>query len=265
MESTAAPAVSRRPVPRDLAVEACICAVTGVALAVSLAMFVSTPVHTSLSSWADNTLPGIPGAVYMVYALAIVAAIVLGVLCHNVLRFVLYFSCALYLPSILAFSRFDLLGSVIDGGLASLGGGLPPALVLAAGLLLVCTMLAQGAVEEHRALRKSYLERGASREEVDAAVRGNLKYVALAITASAAVAALVSVATTALAYFGESILPPGGYWYLALAVAGGAVIAYVLNVLLRPGRPEKSAPGQAQVPVLTAVSASGDIDMPAEK
>jgi len=264
MESTAAPAVSRRPVSPDLAVEACICAVTGVALAVSLAMFVSTPLHAGLSSWADNTLQ-VPGAVYVVYALAIVAAIILGVLCHNVLRFVLYLSFALYLPSILAFSRFDLLGQVIDGGLASLGGGLPPALVLAAGLLLVCTMLARGAVEEHRALRKSYLERGASREEVDAAVRSNLKYVALAITASAAVAALVSVATTALAYFGESILSPGGYWYIALAVAGGAVIVYVLNVLLRPGPPEKPAPEQAQVPVLTSVPVSVDVKKPARK
>jgi hypothetical protein len=187
------------------------------------------------------------------YLLAIVAVVLLGIMSRNVLRPVLYLSWALYLPSILAFSRFDLLSSVIDGGLASLGGGSPPILVLAAGLLLVCTTLAQGAVEEHRALRKSYLERGAGQEEVDTAVRSSLKYVALAIAASAALAALVSVVTTALAYFGEGIALPGGYWYILFAVAGGAVIAFVLVAMLRPGPPERPAPEQAQAPVLTAV------------
>jgi hypothetical protein len=238
-------------------VEACIFVVTGVAMVVSLATFVSTPLHVGLSSWADSTLQpyGVPGAVYVIYLLSIVAVVLFGISCRNVLRSVLYFSWAMYLPSILAFSRFDLPGSVIDGGLASLGGGLPPALVLAAGLLLVCTMLAQGAVEEHRALRKSYLERGAGPEEADAAVRGSLKYVALAIAASATLAGLVSVATTVLAYFGEGIALPGGYWYLALAVAGGAIIAFVLVAMLRPGRPERSAPEQAQAPVLAAVPA----------
>ena len=76
--------------------------------------------------------------------------------------------------------NFDPLSFVIDGGLVSPGAGLPPVLVLAAGLLLVCVMLAQGAVDEHRSLRKSYLERGADREEVDTAIRGSLKYVAMA-------------------------------------------------------------------------------------
>ena len=63
-------------------------------------------------------------------------------------------------------------GCVVNVALTESVTGLPPVLVLEAGLLLVCVTLAQGAVEEHRALRKSYLERGAGREEVDTAIRG---------------------------------------------------------------------------------------------
>ncbi len=225
---------------RDKVVEASIAAVTGIVLAVTLAMFIATPLHANLSTWADSTLQpyGVPDAVYVIYAVAIIAVLLLGVMRHNVLRYLLYLSWALYLPPILSFSRFDLLSSVIDGGLVSPGAGLPPVLVLAAGLLLVCVTLAQGAVEEHRSLRKSYLERGAGREEVDTAIRGSLKYVAMALAASALLTALVSVATTGLAYFGESMAPSGTYWYLLLAVAGGAVIAFILLFLLRQGRPE---------------------------
>jgi hypothetical protein len=168
--------------------------------------------------------------------------LLLGVLRHNVLRYLLNLSWVFYLPPILSFSRFDLLSSVIGGGLVSPGAGLPPVLVLAAGLLLVCVTLAQGAVEEHRGLRKSYLERGAGREEVDAAIRGNLKYMAMALAASAPLTALVSVATTGLAYFTGSLAPAGTYWYLLLAVAGGAVIALILMFLLRQGRPESETP-----------------------
>jgi hypothetical protein len=230
---------SRPGTTHDRIVEASMAAVTGIALAVTLAMFLATPLHTSISTWADSTLQHyrIPDAVYVIYAVAIIAVLLLGIMRHNVLRYLLFLSWALYLPPILSFSRFDLLSPVIDGGLVSPGAGLPPVLVLVAGLLLVCVTLAQGAVEEHRVLRKSYLERGAGREEVDAAIRGNLKYVAMALAASALLTALVSVATTSLAYFGESVAPAGTYWYLLLALAGGAVIAFILLFLLRQGRP----------------------------
>jgi hypothetical protein len=243
MESNPASPAFRPRLARDPVMEASVAAVTIIVLAVTLALFIATPLHTKLSAWAAGTLQpgGMPDAGYMIYAVAIIAAVLLGMMRHNVLRYLLYLSWALYLPPILAFSRFDLLGSVIEGGLASLGSGLPPLLVLSAGLLLVCVTLAQGAVEEHRALRKSYLERGAGREEVDAAVRGSLKYVAMALAASALLAAVVSVATTVLAYFGESVAPSGTYWYLLLAVAGGAVIAFILMFLLRQGRPDNEA------------------------
>lgn len=239
MERNSVSSTSRTGMGRYRVVEASIAAVTGIVLAVTLAMFIATPFHANLSVWADSTLKpyGVPGAVYMIYAVAFVAVLLLGVMRHNVLRYLLYLSWVLYLPPILSFSRFDLLSPVIDGGLVSPGAGLPPVLVLAAGLLLVCVTLAQGTVEEHRALRKSYLERGAGRKEVDSAIRGSLKYVAMALAASALLTALVSVATTGLAYFGETVAPSGTYWYLLFAVAGGAVIAFILMILLRQGRP----------------------------
>jgi hypothetical protein len=237
VNNSASPSSRNRLAP-DRVIEVSIATVTGIVLAVTLAMFIVTPLHANLSAWADSTLRpySVPGAVYVIYAAAIIAVLLLGIMRHNVLRYFLYLSWVLYLPPILSFSRFDLLSPVIDGGLISPGAGLPPVLVLAAGLLLVSVTLAQGAVEEHRSLRKSYLERGAGREEVDAAIRGNLKYVAIALVASALLTALVSVATTGLAYFGGSLAPSGTYWYLLLAVAGGAVIAFVLMVLLRQSR-----------------------------
>ena len=159
VETNSALSSSRNGLAPDRVVEVSIAVVTSIVLALTLAMFIATPLHANLSAWADSTLRpyGVPGAVYVIYAAAIIAVLLLGIMRHNVLRYFLYLSWALYLPPILSFSRFDLLSPVIDGGLVSPGAGLPPVLVLAAGLLLVSVTLAQGAVEEHRSLRKSYL------------------------------------------------------------------------------------------------------------
>ena len=207
-------------------------------------MFIATPLHANLSAWADRTLQTYGGsdAIYMIYAVVIIAVLLLGVMCHNALRFLLYLSWALYLPPILSFSRFDLLSSVIDGGTGVTGRRAPAGTRArgrpAAGLRHAGT----GRRGRAPVPAEELLERGAGREEVDTAIRGSLKYVAMALAASALLTAMVSVATTGLAYFGESVAPSGTYWYLLLAVAGGAVIAFILMFLLRQGRPENRMP-----------------------
>jgi hypothetical protein len=45
------------------------------------------------------------------------------------------------------------------------------------------------------------------------------------------------VVAVSLKYNGESLRLSGTYWYLLLAVAGGAVIAFILLFLLRQGSP----------------------------
>jgi hypothetical protein len=49
--------VSRTRVARDRVVDASTTAVTGIVLAVTLAMFTATPLHANLSTRADSTLP----------------------------------------------------------------------------------------------------------------------------------------------------------------------------------------------------------------
>ena len=111
LESKVSSSASGRRVSRDRVVEASVAAVTGIALVVTLAMFVTTPLHTKLSAWADGMLRpyGVPDAVFVIYAIAIITVILIGIPGRNVLRYILYLSWALYLPSILSFSRFDLL------------------------------------------------------------------------------------------------------------------------------------------------------------
>ena len=227
----------REPAPPDMVVTAALAIVTIVSFTATLAAFLASPMHAGFASWANGALKsfGLSGGIYLLYGIILLIAIALGWRSRHVLRNVLFLSWVLYLPTVMYFSGLDPMGILVQGGFTALAAPLPPALVLLMGLLLVSATTAQSSASELGTVRTSLTGRGADSKEVDAAVRRCLACVGGSLAAAAALAAVTALAGTLLLGLGAGLPSWGGYEHIVLAIAGAAVVAFILIVLLRRG------------------------------
>ena len=199
-----------------------------VLLLVSLTTFLCNDIFRYLSASLDM----VPGGLYTLLPIIIVVAVIIGLLTGGIARIILLLSWAMYLPSVLYYSRFDLLSLVIPGGFEVLSSSLSLPIVVIAGFLLTSGTVAQGSIAEMRALRVSFVSRGASAAEVDAAINKNLLLVTPIIAASVILSAIIALIVTFVISFIKHTSAGNDYLYLTFTIAGAAVIALVIMTYL---------------------------------
>ncbi len=200
---------------------------------------------TFATTWLCSELWGRTGAalqvgdIYLAIALVVVLSAIglIPIWNDTRLRVVMYLAFLLYLPSVLGFSRLDLLrvaGSMLNFGIFS--SSLPPTAILVIGLVLACGGLLLQSFSRTRKARKSLLGRGADPAEVDHALSRNVVREARLIAMSAIIVFLimagVAVAAPAVLWIFQSV----GFIYV-LAGIGAAIILGLIIVAY--GRPTK--------------------------
>jgi hypothetical protein len=199
-------------------------------LALAVIAFATTRLFSGLWEYTGITLP--VGDIFVGIALVVVlSALGLMPIWNNVrLRAVMYLAFVLYLPSVLGFSRLDLLrviGSPLNLGIFS--SSLPPTAILVIGLGLACGGLLLQSFSGMGRARRSFLKRGADPGEVDHALSRNVFREARLIAVSAAIVLLimagVAVAAPTMLWIFQSI----GFIYV-LAGIGAAIILGLLIV-----------------------------------
>lgn len=190
-----------------------------------------TYVNTDMFTYLSANLPYVPGGLYLLLLVTVLAAFLLGLVVGTSSGNVICLGWALYLPSVLYFSRIDLLSLLIPGGYDLFSSRLPAPLILVAGVTLIGCTLAQGSVAELKQLRVSYTARGADREEVERAVTKNLAPTAAVLLAALLLSALVAAAATLLGPLLQHALA-GGYWHLIFLVAGTALLVLLIVAFL---------------------------------
>lgn len=201
---------------------------------VTLLLLVSlfTFLCNDLSRYLSASLDMVPGGLYTLLPIIIVVAIIIGFLTGGISRIIVLISWVLYLPSVLYYSRFDLLSMVMPGGFELLSGTLSLPIIVIAGLLLTSGTVAHGSIEEMRALRVSFVSRGANAAEVDAAIGKNLLMVTPVIAASVILSATIAMIVTFVTSSIRHSSTGNDYLYLTLTIAGAAVIALVIMTYL---------------------------------
>ncbi|WP_424357298.1 hypothetical protein [Methanocella sp. MCL-LM] len=201
-------------------------ALAGVILLISLYTFVSN----DFCAYLSGTLAFIPGNIFSLIGCALISAILLGRILGTGSGNVICLGWALYLPSVLYFSRLDLLSLLIPGGFRVFSSSLPAPVILVAGIGLTLCTLAHGSVAEMTVLRSGFLARGADRGEVETAIRKNMFPVALILMAALGLSATVAVATGLL---GPLVARIAAGSSLHLVFLAGGTLLFALLILVR--------------------------------
>ena len=197
-------------------------------LLVSLFTFLCNDLFRYLSASLDM----VPGGLYTLLPIIILLASILGLLTGGIARIIILLSWVMYLPSVLYYSRFDLLSIVIPGGFELLSGSLTLPIIVIAGFILTSGTVAQGSIAEMRTLRVSFVSRGANAAEVDSALGKNLLMVAPIIAASVILSAIIALIVTFVISFIRHTSAGTDYLYLTFTIAGAALIALVIMTYL---------------------------------
>jgi hypothetical protein len=151
------------------------------------------------------------------------------------LKAVMYLSFLLYMPSVLGFSRMDLLrvaGSILNFGLFS--SSLPPAVIIVIGLGLACGGLLLQSFSRMRKARQNFLERGADPGEVDHALSRNVLLEARLIAASAAVVLLIVAGVSVAAPAMLGILQSVGFIYILAGIGAAVILGLIILAYAKP-------------------------------
>lgn len=185
-----------------------------------------------LCQYLATNVEVIPGGIYTLFLLVLASAFLIGLVTGTISRIILLLSWILFLPSVLYFSRFDLLSALVPGGFELLSGSLSLPAITIAGLILTSGTIAHGSLIELKALRVSYVSRGASEQEADAAIGKNLLMVVPVIAASVILAAFTALLVTFALSFLQQAPTGSDYLYLIFTIAGAAVIALIIMTYL---------------------------------
>lgn len=166
-------------------------ALVGTILLISLFTFTCNDLFAYLST----SLAFIPGGIWLLLLCAIIVTVILGRFAGTGTGNVVCLSWLLFIPSVLSFSRLDLLSIIVPGGFGSFTGTLTAPAIIISGVVLAGCTLAHGTVAEMRALRSDLIGRGADPAEVEAALRKNM--LPLVVTLFAALVLSSAVAATA--------------------------------------------------------------------
>ncbi|MGA9138816.1 MAG: hypothetical protein WBZ29_01235 [Methanocella sp.] len=204
-------------------------------LALAVIAFTTTRLFSGLWRLTDITLP-VSDIFVGIALVAVLSALGLIPIWNNVrLRIVMYLAFALYLPSILGFSRLDLLrvaGSTLNFGIFS--SSLPPTAILVIGLGLVCGGLLLQSFSGTRRARHSFLTRGADPDEVDHALSRSVIREARLIAASAVIVLLimagVAVAAPAMLWIFQSV----GFIYVLAGIGAAVILGLIIVAYVRP-------------------------------
>lgn len=204
-------------------------------LAIAVITFTTTRLFSGLWERTGITLP--VSDIFVGIALVVVlSALGLIPIWNNVrLRVVMYLAFALYLPSVLGFSRLDLLrvaGSTLNFGIFS--GSLPPTAILVIGLGLACGGLLLQSFSGTRGAWHSFLKRGADPDEVDHALSRGVLREARLIAASAVIVLLimagVAVAAPAMLWIFQSV----GFIYVLAGIGAAVILGLIIVAYVRP-------------------------------
>jgi small-conductance mechanosensitive channel len=144
-------------------------------------------------------------------------------------------SWVLYLPSILSFSRFDLLmaaGSPLNFG--NFSSGLPSDAILIIGIALICGELL---LRTHSCLtrgRDNFLKRGADEKEVRDALYRNAAFEAKMIAASAITALLIAVVVPVVEPALFLVLRYVDFAYILFGIAAAFTLVAIILIYTRP-------------------------------
>lgn len=199
-------------------------ALTAVVLLTSLFTLASN----DLFSYLSVNLSVVPGGIFLLIGCAILGAVLAGLIVGTKCGNVICLGWAMYLPSVLYFSRIDLLSLALPGGFRIFASSLPAPVIIVAGIILTGCTLAHGSLAEMKSLRSDYLARGAASGEVETAMRKNLLPISVFLIAAVALSVVVILLTGSLV----PLTIQNATWSSShiLFLAGGTVLFALLLV-----------------------------------
>ncbi len=199
--------------------------------------FINNKLSDTISNAIDPLISIGSSVLYLAIVLFVFAVVFLDIGNESKLRTVMYISWALFLPSVLYFSRIDLLLAINSPiNFSSLSSNLPSFIVILAGMALVCGELMLRSLSDIQDARKNLIDRGADLKEVNSALDKNMAFEASVIAASGCIVLAIIFLVPAIEPLLLSAMQSSEYLYIISGI--GAVIVLIATILLflRPGK-----------------------------